>query len=67
MRIRLWPLAAVALLAVAPLHADDGQALKELLQDHALQGDWIYDDVEAGLLAASKSGKPLLISFRCVP
>ena len=28
---------------------------------------WIYDDVEAGYATAKKSGKPMLVSFRCVP
>ena len=28
---------------------------------------WIYDDLKAGYSRASKTGKPLLVSFRCVP
>jgi hypothetical protein len=30
-------------------------------------GHWIYNDVEAGFAQAKKSGKPLLVVFRCVP
>ncbi len=28
---------------------------------------WIYDDLEQGFSTAKTSGKPLLVSFRCVP
>ncbi|MGH7202352.1 MAG: Trx7/PDZ domain-containing (seleno)protein, partial [Planctomycetaceae bacterium] len=28
---------------------------------------WIYNDVEAGFREAKRSGKPLLVTFRCVP
>jgi len=37
------------------------------LKDTELQGAWIYDDLPAGIAEASKSGKPLMIVFRCVP
>ena len=67
MRIR-WTLAAgLLLLALAPLHAEEGRDLREALRDNLLKGDWIYDDAEAGFAEAEKTGKPLLISFRCVP
>lgn len=47
--------------------ADEGKALRSALDDHELQGDWIYDDADAGLAEGRKTGKPVLISFRCVP
>lgn len=28
---------------------------------------WIYDDVAQGYTKAKATGKPLLVSFRCVP
>ena len=65
-----WPLAAaVTLLGLGPLHAGGGQdrlRLRELLKDRAADL-WIYDDLEEGTARARKSGKPLLVSFRCVP
>ncbi len=49
--------------------ADDQEALKERLRD--LNGQnaahCIYNDISAGLSEAKKSGKPLFITFRCVP
>ena len=41
--------------------------LKKRLKDNNLRGDWIYDDIDAGFAAAKKSGKPMLVVFRCVP
>ena len=50
------------------LRADD-QELKKRIQD--LNADkanhWIYNDIAAGFAVAKKTGKPLLITFRCVP
>ena len=28
---------------------------------------WVYDDLEAATAKAEKTGKPLLVTFRCVP
>ena len=44
----------------------EGLELQKALKDEAA-GFWIYDDIPEGLRAAEKSGKPLLVSFRCVP
>ena len=41
--------------------------LKDALQDDLVTGDWIYEDMAAGYAKAEKTGKPLLVSFRCVP
>lgn len=30
-------------------------------------GDWKYNDLESGLAEAKKTGKPLLVVFRCIP
>ncbi|MFN3194200.1 MAG: Trx7/PDZ domain-containing (seleno)protein [Aureliella sp.] len=49
--------------------ADDADALKKRLQD--LNGQnadhWIYNDIPAGFAEAQRTGKPLFITFRCVP
>ena len=42
------------------------EKLQELLGDNVADF-WIYDDLEAAEKLAKKNGKPLLISFRCVP
>ena len=41
--------------------------LRDTLRDDAPKGAWIYDDLDAGLAEAKKSGKPLLVLVRCVP
>ncbi len=44
----------------------DPPSLKEALKDQAADF-WIYDNLEAGQARARESGKPLLVSLRCVP
>ena len=46
---------------------DTKDAIKKSLNDVDLVGNWIYDDLPAGYDEAKKTGKPLLIVFRCVP
>ena len=62
-------LALLALLigttGLAPLTAQ-GAKLRKWLKDDAADF-WIYDDLKAGQAQAKKTGKPLLVSFRCVP
>ena len=41
--------------------------LRHTLRDDAPKGAWIYDDLDVGLAAAKKSGKPLFVLARCVP
>ena len=68
MRDRLVPPLVLVLALAAPLIAGErDELLKEALQDDLVVGDWIYDDVEAGFKEAARTGKPLLVSFRCVP
>ena len=45
---------------------DLGTQKKQRLKDAAADF-WIYDDVARGYAEAEASGKPLLVSFRCVP
>jgi hypothetical protein len=42
------------------------EGLRRALGDE-LAGPWVYDDLEAGYAEARASGKPLLVSIRCVP
>ncbi len=43
------------------------QELRRKIQDLEPVGDWIYDDIPLGFETAKKSGKPLMVVFRCVP
>ena len=54
--------------AALPLAAQglEGDALQQALNDKAASF-WVYDDLAAGEKLARESGKPLLVSFRCVP
>ena len=45
----------------------DKEKIKEGLKDTELVGTWIYDDLDAGLAEAKKSGKPMMVVLRCVP
>lgn len=41
--------------------------LQETLEDLDVATNWIYDDLEEGRELARQTGKPLLVTFRCVP
>ncbi len=58
---------ALVLSLSAPLAYSDDEKLKDALEDKLLAGEWIYDDIEAGYAQAEKAGKPLLVTFKCVP
>jgi serine protease Do len=67
------PLLAVtvvfALLTVTTAQAQSERD-KKVLADRAdvlAAGDWIYNDLTAGIEKAKASGKPLLIVLRCIP
>lgn len=45
----------------------DPAELKRALHDDVVSERWIYHDLEAARRAATKSGKPVLAIFRCVP
>ena len=65
MSIKAWAVAAACL----SLAAQDGatEQLRVALKDNEVKGDWIYDDLPAGMAAAKKTGKPMMVVFRCVP
>jgi len=41
--------------------------LQEMLKDTSVAAHWIYDDYTQAVARATMSGKPLLVTFRCVP
>lgn len=56
------------LVAAAAAHAEDRR--EKVLKDKPnveAAGEWIYNDLPAGIAEAKKSGKPLLVVLRCVP
>lgn len=59
--------AGLAALALLSLQEAKDRRLQENLKDTAIVGPWIYDDLDAGIAEAKKSGKPLLVVYRCVP
>jgi hypothetical protein len=62
---RLTTATLLFLLAVAPLAAQTPpDQLRQKLKDAALQGAWVYDDLDAGFAEARRTGKPLLVVFR---
>lgn len=63
--MRLIPLVLLVLSLPAP--ADPG--LRDRLKDAHAEGEpqWIYNDLAAGFAKAKESGKPLFVTFRCVP
>ena len=69
-RFRLLAL-VTAMLGLGSLVAaqdppDPADKLRTWLKDSAADF-WIYDDLEAGHAQAKDTGKPLLVSIRCVP
>lgn len=64
MKLALAGVAACLSLLVPP---QDKEKLREGLKDTDLVGTWIYDDLDAGLAEAKKSGKPMMVVLRCVP
>jgi hypothetical protein len=62
MSIKAWAIAAACL----SLAAQDGpkEQLRIALKDNEVKGNWFYDDLPAGMAAAKKSGKPMMIVFR---
>jgi serine protease Do len=60
--------AALLLFGVAPLGAQDRDTKvrndREFVQE---LGGWVYNDLDAGLAEAKKTGKPLFVVIRCIP
>jgi serine protease Do len=61
--------AASLFLAVATLGAAEDRRERVLNDRKEVEaaGHWIYNDLPGGLAEAARTGKPLLVVFRCVP
>jgi hypothetical protein len=59
-------LALLAVVALPAPPAGDKEKLRDALGDTSLAGTWIYDDLEAGVAEAGRTGKPLMVVLRCV-
>jgi hypothetical protein len=64
MKHRKATVVVLAVLGAAASLQQDKTQLREALRDTEIQGDWIYDDAEAGFAKAKATGKPLLFTFR---
>jgi hypothetical protein len=56
----------LGLIAATPA-AQAQNDLRKNLKDTNVAEHWIYDDITAGFAEAKATGKPLLVTFRCVP
>jgi len=59
-------------LCLTPLRAEENKPAPaaptpQTMGDLDLPGSWIYDDLEKGFAESRKTGKPLMIVFRCIP
>ncbi len=63
----IYPFVFLFLFLIPPTYADEGLRIR-LKDEHSRNGDhWIYNDIEGGFAEAKRTGKPLFITFRCVP
>lgn len=72
MNFKAWAVGAAmaaGLSSALATGAQDGakEQLRIALKDNEVKGNWIYDDLPAGYAAAKKTGKPMMVVFRCVP
>jgi len=69
MFVRATILIAWLLLPAAWIHAAEDRDAKVRgdRQDVLSTGKWIYNDLAAGMAEARRTGKPLLVVFRCIP
>lgn len=63
--LKLIVVAFTTVLSSADLLAQSN--LQETLKDTSVAAHWIYDDYTQAVARAKMSGKPLLVTFRCVP
>jgi hypothetical protein len=60
--------ASVLFTALAASAAEDRR--ERVLKDRTdvqARGDWVYNDLPQGIAEATRTGKPLLVVFRCIP
>ena len=69
-RTLLRPFAFIltGLFAVAATHAADNPLKQTLTDMNAYHANhWIYNDLSAAKAEARRTGKPIFVTFRCVP
>jgi hypothetical protein len=64
-RFLLTVVASTIMFSTASLSAQPN--LQQMLKDTAVAAHWIYDDYTQAVARATASGKPLLVTLRCVP
>jgi hypothetical protein len=63
-------LAGVSIVVAAPLATraqDRDTKVRNDRKAFERSRDWIYNDLDAGLQVARRSGKPVMVVFRCIP
>jgi hypothetical protein len=60
-------LASVLVLAAAVAAQDRDTKVRNDRAEFAARDDWVYNDLDAGLAEARKTGKPVLVVIRCIP
>jgi hypothetical protein len=66
---RLLSMIGMGMLLLGTLAAQEPAPteLQKSLNDLEVKGPWNYNDLPTGFAQAKKSGKPLLVVFRCPP
>ncbi len=64
-----WIVMFLSLMAATAADAQNKreQQVRDDLARIEAQDFWIYNDVEAGFAEAKETGKPVLVTFRCIP
>jgi thioredoxin-related protein len=69
--LRIGLLLAIIYMFAVNVSAQEAKTRDELVQEDRANFEsldaWVYNDVARGFDTASKTGKPLLIVFRCIP
>ena len=69
MTTRAWAGAAVVACAAssAVVAQDRDTKVRNDRRDVQALGTWIYNDLPAGIAKAKQSGRPMLVTLRCIP
>ncbi len=71
MRTRRITWLSVLLIAMSTLNAQERKTRDQLVQDDLKNvlddGFWIYNDLPRARSEAARTGKPMLVIFRCIP
>ncbi len=66
--LRPFAIILTGLFAAAALHAADNPLKQTLTDMNAYYANhWIYNDLAAARAEARRTGKPIFVTFRCVP